>query len=61
MPKWIREYDMNERCTAYIVSDIMCVSWHTGRRRMTELRKAKGLPPKSFVSVGEFMRFFRLI
>ena len=53
-------YHPNEKCTSWIAAELMHMSEHTGRRRMRDLRVAKGYKPKHFVSVGEFCEYYNL-
>lgn len=50
----------NDKCTAAIAARLISRSRDTGRRYMLKLRKAKGYAPYEFVSVGEFIEFYRL-
>lgn len=51
---------MNARCTYPIAADLLCMSEHTGRRRLQYLRETKGYKKRERVTIYEFCEFYRI-
>ncbi len=56
----MKVYNMEERCSYKLVSEIICRSERTAARYIRRLRKAKGYSVDKYISIREFCEFYNI-